>query len=112
MKPTVQQVQNLLALKRHESPPEGYMEDFLREFHHRRVEEAVLGGSSVGLWGRLRAWFAEPGFARWAYGAGVAYAVFLAVVLMVPREVEVSPVASEPISPTTPSGCNSTVRWR
>jgi hypothetical protein len=73
------------------------MEDFLREFHHRRVEEAVYGKSSTGLWSRLRTWLAEPGFARWAYGAGVAYAAVLAVMLLMPKGVETAPVASEPV---------------
>ena len=74
------------------------MEDFLREFHHRRVEEAVYGKSATGLWARVRNWFAEPGLARWAYGAGVAYAAVLAVMLVIPKGVETAPVTSEPVS--------------
>ena len=40
MKPTVEQLENLLALRRDERPEEGYSQDFLCEFHHRQRERA------------------------------------------------------------------------
>ena len=98
MKISDQQLGNLLALKRHEKPPEGYMEDFLREFHMRRREEAMHGGARRPLWERFTEWLAEPGLAKWAYGAGVAYAAVLAVVLAVPRAQPTDAPALQPVS--------------
>lgn len=98
MKISDQQLGNLLALKRHEKPPEDYMEDFLREFHIRRREEAMQGGARRSLWARFTEWLAEPGLAKWAYGAGVAYAAVLAVVISLPRGQEVQQPALQPVS--------------
>jgi hypothetical protein len=36
----VEQLENLLALKRHERPEAGYWQDFLAEFHQRQHEQA------------------------------------------------------------------------
>lgn len=98
MKANDQQLGDLLSLKRHERPPEGYMEDFLREFHMRRREEAMQKGSRTGLWERFTAWLAEPGLAKWAYGAGVAYAAVLAVVVSLPKGQEVDQPSLQPVS--------------
>ncbi|MDP4725042.1 MAG: hypothetical protein NWS47_01965 [Alphaproteobacteria bacterium] len=59
MKPTVEQIGSLLALKRHERPEDGYFDDFLREYHQRRrVEEASKSGPTAWL-KIVSAWFAE-----------------------------------------------------
>lgn len=74
------------------------MDDFLREFHHRRAEESRAGAGATGLWERISGWFADQGMARWAYGAGLAYAAIVAVVLVVPREQSADSIAPEAIS--------------
>ena len=85
MKPTVEEIGNLLALKRHERPEEGYFDDFLREFHHRRrVEETQASGVS-GWWKKTSAWFSDLGASKWAYGAGLAYAAVTAMFLLTPN---------------------------
>ena len=48
MKPSVEEIGALLALKRHERPEEGYFDDFLREFQRIvplvRAEAMSLSG--------------------------------------------------------------------
>jgi hypothetical protein len=89
VKPSVEEIGNLLALKRHERPPEGYMEDFLREFHQRRREEAMGERGFAAWWKRLGERLMAPGAARWAYGAGAAYAAVMITVVLLPRQQEV-----------------------
>jgi hypothetical protein len=98
VKMTDQQLGDLLSLKRHEMPPEGYMEDALREFHLRRRVEAVQQGGRLTLWQRFSEWLADPGWAKWACGAGVAYAAVVVVVLSLPRGQEVEQPGLQPAS--------------
>jgi hypothetical protein len=86
VKPSVEQIQNLLALKRHEAPEEGYLEDFLVEFHRRRRTEAVRTTGLTATWARFSAWFSSLGAARWAYPVGMAYATALALLLALPKD--------------------------
>ncbi|MCH7226314.1 hypothetical protein [Haloferula sp. A504] len=95
---TDQQLGNLLSLKRHEKPPEGTMEDLLREFHLRRREEAVQQGSRLTLWQRFNEWLADPGWAKWACGAGVAYAAVMVMVLSMPRGQQIEQPALQPVN--------------
>lgn len=97
MKLSDQEIGNLLALKRHERPPEGYMDDFLREFHHRRREEAMEERGISFHWKQFMAWLSEPGMAKWAYGAGVAYAAALAFVLSAPQDTQTESLVPETI---------------
>lgn len=97
MKPTVEQIESLLALKRHERPGEGYFEDFLVEFHRRRrEEEAALTGVS-GWWKKATRWISEVGSAKWAYGLGAAYAAIAAVFLLSPETTEIQPMPVAPV---------------
>lgn len=92
MKPTVEEIGSLLALKRHERPEEGYFDDFLREFHQRRrAEETVKRGPSA-WWKQAKVWFSNPGGAKWAYGAGLAYAAAAAIFLLVPEGQQAQPL--------------------
>lgn len=70
----LEDLQRLLQLKNYEQPAEGYFEDFLDEFH-RRQREAVVTGKDHSLWSQMTSWFQGLGAAKWAIGAGVAYAV-------------------------------------
>ncbi len=86
MKPTVEQIGNLLALKRSETPDPGYWQDFLCEFHQKQREQAA---TSVGLLNRLNpvfAWFSDLGPSKWAYSAGLAYATVTVAFFLTPRE--------------------------
>lgn len=82
------ELHQLLALKRHEGPPEGYMEDFLHEFHARRREEAITGTGWSGLWQRLTGRLADSTASKWVYGAGFAYATATLLFVTTSRESE------------------------
>jgi len=98
VKPTVEEIGTLLALKRHERPEDGYFDDFLREFHQRlRAEEARQKGLA-GWWRKTSAWFSDLGASKWAYAGGLAYATIVAVAMTVPRGQDVVPAASTPVS--------------
>jgi hypothetical protein len=107
VKPTVEQIGNLLALKRDERPEEGYWQDFLCEFHHHQREQAVKQSGFAGFLGRVSTWFADIGPSKWAYGAGLAYASVAVVALLSPREngkenTPVSPVNYQVVPAPTP----------
>lgn len=70
----LEDLQRLLRLKNYEQPVDGYFEDFLDEFH-RRQRQSVASGSTSSIWSRFTEWFQDLGAAKWAIGAGVAYAV-------------------------------------
>ena len=70
----LEDLQRLLKLKNYEQPVDGYFEDFLDEFH-RRQRESMVSQSSPSVWSRFSEWFSDLGAAKWAIGAGVAYAV-------------------------------------
>lgn len=93
MKPTVEQLGDLLALKRDERPEEGYWQDFLCEFHQRQREDAVKRWTPVGVWQRMSRWFSEMETAKWWYGAGLGYAAIMVAFLTFPRGVEVESAA-------------------
>jgi len=94
VKPSVEQIGSLLALKREERPEEGYWQDFLCEFHQRQREAAVKRWTPAGVWQRTTTWFGELGNTKWLYGAGLGYATIMAAFLLIPRpaDVEQAPV--------------------
>ena len=86
MKPSVEQIGNLLALKRDERPEEGYWQDFLCDFHQKQRERTVSKATFAGFMSWLSSSFSDLGPAKWAYGVGVAYASVAAVFLLNPRD--------------------------
>ncbi len=96
MKPSVEQLENLLALRRDERPEEGYWQEFLCEFHHRQREQAVKGSNFTGYLNRLSAWFSDLGPSKWAYGAGLAYAAVTVAFLLTPKNAQME---NTPVSP-------------
>jgi len=93
VKPTVEQIGNLLALKRHERPEEGYWQDFLCEFHQKQREQAAKKSGLTNFFSQAGEWLSEMSPSKWAYGAGLAYAAVMVAFFLVPRE---------PAKPTTP----------
>lgn len=89
MKPTVEEIGSLLALKRHERPEEGYFDDFLREFHQRRRAEEASRKGLAGWWKQASEWVSQMGASKWAYGGGLAYAAIAAVWLLNPESAQV-----------------------
>ena len=62
------------------------MDDFLREFHMRRREEAMAERGLGAWWQRFAGWMSGAGTSKWAYGAGLAYAAVLFAFVIAPRE--------------------------
>jgi len=98
VKPSVEQLENLLALKRHERPEEGYWQDFLCEFHHRQREQAAVKSGLAGFFGRVSTWISDLGPSKWAYGAGLAYATVTVAFFLMPKGVEVENTAPSPVN--------------
>lgn len=98
MKPSVEQLENLLALKRCERPEEGYWQDFLCEFHHRQRQQAAVKTGLAGFFEKISSWVSDLGPSKWAYGAGLAYATYAAVTLLTPKPVDVERSAPSPVN--------------
>ncbi len=91
MKPNIEEIGSLLALKRHERPEEGYFDDFLREFHQRRRVEESMKRGPAGWWKQASEWVSNLGASKWAYGGGMAYAAIAAVWLLAPKGADTQP---------------------
>ena len=98
MKPSVEQLENLLALKRHERPEEGYWQDFLCEFHHRQRENAVAISGVSGFMSRVSTWLSDLGPSKWAYGAGLAYAAVTIGFFLMPKGVQLENTPASPVN--------------
>lgn len=98
MKPTVEQIENLLAQRRDERPEEGYWQDFICEFHQKQRERSVKGYGFSAFFSRISGWFTEVGPSKWAYGAGVAYATAAIALLVVLRDSKEEQVAPTPVN--------------
>lgn len=98
MKPSVEQISNLLSQRGNLCPEEGYWQDFLREFHHNQRMEAAAKSAPSAFVERLRSWFSELSPSKWAYGAGLAYATAAIAFFLVPRDVEINTMPSTPVN--------------
>lgn len=94
VKPSLDNLGQLLALKRHEQPDGEYFAEFLREFQRRQREELMHRRSFGMFFERLSLWFSDLGGVKWAYAGGAAYAVLLAGLFFWPHE---------PMSPEMPA---------
>ena len=88
------EVQDLLRLKRYEQPSDEYFEEFVDEFHRRQREDLVKRSARSLFMERLSVWFKELGMAKWAYGAGVAYAALMVGFMAWPRGGAEGPTAA------------------
>ncbi len=98
MKPSVEQISNLLAQRSDLRPEEGYWQDFLREFHHNLRVEAASQSAPAAFFDKVRTWFSEVSPSKWAYGAGLAYATAAIAFFLVPRGAEVDTMPSAPVN--------------
>ena len=98
MKPSVEQIGSLLALKRHERPEAGYCQDFLCDFHQNQREQAMKKSGLMGVAGRISGWFTDLGPSKWAYGAGLAYATVTVAFFLTPRGVDVEKTPTAPVN--------------
>ena len=98
MKPSVEQISNLLSQRSDLRPEEGYWQDFLREFHHNQRMEATAMSAPSAFVERIRSWFSEVSPSKWAYGAGLAYATAAIAFFLVPRGAEVNTMPTTPVN--------------
>lgn len=96
MKPSLEQLGNLLALRRDERPEEGYWQDFLCEFHQNQREQAAKKSRLIHMISSVPAWFTGP--SNWAYGAGLAYATVTVAFFFMPRGVDAEKPPVSPVS--------------
>lgn len=99
-------LEDLLKLKRHEKAPDGFMQDFVAEFHRRqRVLQLAKSQKSFTFSG-IKNWMSELGATRWLYAGGLAYASVVAWLLIVPSTESSNSVrgAATPVSfPAVPA---------
>ena len=70
-------VQQLIALKRHEQPDDAYFEEFLDEFHRRQRQELLQRSSRSLFFERVSTWFSGESKMRVVYAGGAAYAAVM-----------------------------------
>lgn len=74
------------------------MDDFLREFHMRRREEAMTERGFSALWSRFTGWISEPGVSKWVYGGVVGYAAVMIAFMTGERPIVVEGLDTMPAS--------------
>ena len=77
-------IQRLLRLKRYEQPPEGFVEDFVRQFHHRQRQEIMQHSARGLLWERVNTYFHGLFAPTWRWAGATAVALVAAVVIFKP----------------------------
>ena len=73
---------HVIRLKRYEQPPEGYFEDFLREFHHRQRAELLRPSLSTLIWERICGILPDVRVPAMAYAGATAVAVLAGAVIL------------------------------
>ncbi len=79
-----QELQELLRLKRCESPPDGYFDGFLAEFHRRQRAELLQRSARGIFFERVATYFSGLGGKNWFYAAGGVYALVMLGLLLRP----------------------------
>lgn len=92
------QVQQLIALKRHEQPDDAYFEEFLEEFHRRQRQELLQRSSRSLFFERVSTWFSGGNKMRFLYAGGAAYAAIMFGFFFWPK----SDITVQPELDTTP----------
>ena len=72
----------VIRLKRYEHPPQGYHEDFLKEFHHRQRAELLRPSLSKLLMERLSSLMSDFRVPVMAYAGAAAVAVVAGVIIL------------------------------
>ena len=98
MKPSVEQLGNLLALRRDERPEEGYWQEFICEFHQNQREQAAKKSGLMNLVSGVTNWCSDLVRPKWVYGAGLAYASVMLAFFLIPRGVEIEKTPVAPVN--------------
>ncbi len=78
-------IQRLIRLKRHELPPEDFMEDFMRQLHQRQREEMLKQSALSLLWERIGTFLEGRGSPNMGLAAAAAVVVLGGVAWWMPR---------------------------
>jgi len=89
-----EEMRKLMALKRFERPPEGFVDDFLVEFHHRQRRELLQKSSLSLFWERLMTYFEGWSAPNWGLAGAAAMVLVAAVSWMRPSN---EPTAGQPM---------------
>ncbi len=87
-----EQVQQLIALKRHEQPDDAYFEEFLDEFHRRQRQELLQRSSRSLFFERVGTWFKDTSKWNFVMGGGAAYALVMLGFFFWPKPDTTTPV--------------------
>jgi hypothetical protein len=77
-----QAMHRIIRLKRYEQPPEGYCENFLREFHQRQRAELLKPSLRTLIMERLTSVMSEFRVPAFAYAGATAVAVFASLAIL------------------------------
>lgn len=80
------EIQKLFTLRGQEAPADEYFEEFLDEFHRRQRQDLMKRSARSLLVERVTVWLREMGTAKWACGAGIAYALLMIGFFVWPKE--------------------------
>lgn len=77
-------IQRLIRLKRHELPPEDFVDDFVRSFQQRQRAELLKSSARSLLWERVATYFEGFSSQKLAWGAAAAAVVGLGIISLQP----------------------------
>ncbi len=77
-------IQRLIRLKRHEQPPQGFVDDFVASLHERQRSEMLQGSARGLLWERVTTYFADLLNPKWAWAGATAMALLMSAWMMRP----------------------------
>lgn|GEM_PF-984961 len=94
-------VQQLLRLKRHETPGEDFVEDFLKTFNERQRSELLKQSARGLLWERLTTYWDHRLSSKWALAGAAAVLVLGLAWTQLPVELPQSGLVAEevPLNP-------------
>jgi hypothetical protein len=88
-------IQRLLRLKRHERPPEDFVEDFLHRFHQRQRKEMLQHSARGLLWERINTYFEGLFAPRWRWAGATAVALVAGVFFFKPAPAPSNSLAGQ-----------------
>jgi hypothetical protein len=91
-------ISRLLRLKRYETPPEGYFDDFLSEFQLRQRAEVIHRPFFRIAWDRLCSILTPPPIPRLAMVGSFATAMIATGLVLTWSDDEAAPLDSSPVS--------------
>ncbi len=100
-------IQRLIRLKRHELPPEGFMEDFMAQLHERQRADVLRQSALSLLWERISAYLEGRSSPNMGLAAATAVVALGGVVWWMPHEgatkATVAVQSAKPAAVVTPS---------